>query len=346
MTPPEPDSASAGAELPVPSDEPSGNTVRIQGHWYPARSSKAHLAIVDLSSAAYRLQSAAKPDAVDTDAANSDAVNSEPPVFVEQANGNIDDLKISDRIGRTARRIHFADESQFETFDNDAMDLWLRSSKHKSGRSLPAAAKHIAHALPVSTHEVISGSTLATMDKWLLDPSELEKTEQEQIRQRFESLVASGPDDGFEFRLHFRQMIGIPNAFALPSGDIIVTDALAQLVENPDELDSIMLHEIGHVMERHGMRQVIEASTLSLVFSLMVGDVGGVAQLAAGIPRLEATYNEMEADKDEGKAGEASDRQEEQLETAPDWYSTHPDSESRARRAMEVSREMQLQALP
>jgi len=205
------------------------------------------------------------------------------------------------------------------------------------------------------------------------------------IRQRFESLVASGPDDGFEFRLHFRQMIGIPNAFALPSGDIIVTDALAQLVENPDELDSIMLHEIGHVMERHGMRQVIEASTLSLVFSLMVGDVGGVAQLAAGIPvfllqssysrdseseadefafarmveldmdpkhfaaimrRLEATYNEMEADKDEGKAGEASDRQEEQLETAPDWYSTHPDSESRARRAMEVSREMQLQALP
>jgi len=193
MTPPEPDSASVGAELPVSSDELSGNPVRIQGHWYPARSSKAHLAIVDLSSAAYRLQSAAKPDAVDTDAANSDAVNSEPPVFVEQANGNIDDLKISDRIGRTARRIHFADESQFETFDNDAMDLWLRSSKHKSGRSLlvhrmesawkmvalgviftiaisfagvfwglPAAAKHIAHALPVSTHEVISGSTLAT----------------------------------------------------------------------------------------------------------------------------------------------------------------------------------------
>lgn len=376
----------------------TGSTMRLEGLWYPAKSSQPYQGIAELTDERFRLLTADQQQAEDP----------APPAFSETATGAIDELTISDRIGTTARRIHFADGSQFETLDNDAIDRWLKYSTHVSGRSmylhrlestwkmvalgvvvtvatvfsgfhwgLPAAATRIADALPVSAHEFIGRGTLTSMDRWILEDSVLDDSEQREIRNRFESLVASGATDGFEFKLHFRQMLGVPNAFALPGGDIVITDALTRLVEAPDELDAIMLHEIGHVLERHGMRHVIEASTLSLIVSLAIGDVGGLGQVAAGVPvfLLQSSYSrssESEADEFafarmlergmdpkhfaaimrrlEAMAGEADTTGDDtgldssdidKAETAPDWFSTHPDSERRARRAMDVSRELQ-----
>jgi|GEM_PF-1479320 len=56
------------------------------------------------------------------------------------------------------------------------------------------------------------------------------------------------------YQLRFREMPGwdddtqIANAFALPSGDILVTDRLMEMAGKPEELDAILLHEIGHVV--------------------------------------------------------------------------------------------------
>ena len=43
------------------------------------------------------------------------------------------------------------------------------------------------------------------------------------------------------------------NAFALPSGKIIVTDQLASLL-NDEQIVGVLAHELGHVVYRHGMR--------------------------------------------------------------------------------------------
>jgi Zn-dependent protease with chaperone function len=43
----------------------------------------------------------------------------------------------------------------------------------------------------------------------------------------------------------------IPNAFALPNGSIYINTGLLSLVENEDQLASVLAHEITHVTDRH-----------------------------------------------------------------------------------------------
>ncbi len=44
----------------------------------------------------------------------------------------------------------------------------------------------------------------------------------------------------------------MPNAFALPNGTIYVHTGLLSLLENEDQLASVLAHEITHVTDRHG----------------------------------------------------------------------------------------------
>jgi len=320
--------------------------------------------------------------------------------------GDVHEFEVSDRIGSMARRLTWPDGSIFETTDNDAVDAFLQGAEHRASRSLilhrferswrwvvvgiivtialtfsgfrwglPAAAEQIADSLPASAHETVSIGAMATLDKFILDQSALSESEQADISDRFDGLVASVPPNDFTLTLHFREMHGVPNAFALPSGDIVVTDALVHLVEHPDELDSVMLHEIGHVLEHHGMQRVIQASTLSVVLGLALGDLSGIAEVAVGVPviMLQSSYsrkNETEADdfafaemaelgKDpkhfaniivrltefgdhkvimEEVDRKASDPDAE--EEPNDYFSSHPDSRIRAQRALKVSREL------
>jgi len=105
----------------------------------------------------------------------------------------------------------------------------------------------------------------------------------------------------------------IANAFALPSGDILVTDRLVELAKKPEELDAILLHEIGHVVHRHGMRQIIQSSALTIILMLVIGDVGAVEEWTLALPGflLESNYSqgfETEADEYAFKRMIAMDR--------------------------------------
>ena len=46
------------------------------------------------------------------------------------------------------------------------------------------------------------------------------------------------------------------NAFALPGGQVFITDALLALLENQDQLAGVLGHEIGHVIARHAAEQI------------------------------------------------------------------------------------------
>lgn len=71
------------------------------------------------------------------------------------------------------------------------------------------------------------------------------------------------------------------NAIALPGGRIYVFSPLLSELEDPDQLAGILAHEIGHVVNRDGLRRVFEAAGLSFVFGTFLGDFGGGAILIA-----------------------------------------------------------------
>ena len=61
------------------------------------------------------------------------------------------------------------------------------------------------------------------------------------------------------------------NAFALPGRHIVVTSAMLEAAESPEELGGVLAHEMGHVTERHSTKRVLRAYGLELVFQLVAG---------------------------------------------------------------------------
>lgn len=250
----------------------------------------------------------------------------------EPISGSIQDLRISQRVGSIPRKLTLPDQSLFETNDNDAIDSLLASSGHSSRRAgllhiletrwqwitvalvatlaigfstiywgMPYASKKIAYAMPVSVNEIISGQTLDILDNSILEESTLPLERQQTIRKHFEDKLLALQSEGFNYRLHFRDMPKVPNAFALPSGDIVITDSLVELADNQEEIDSVLLHEIGHVVHRHGLQRVLHSSFLTVAIIMVSGDVTAVNNLAVAIPTflLESHYsreNETESD--------------------------------------------------
>jgi Zn-dependent protease with chaperone function len=108
-------------------------------------------------------------------------------------------------------------------------------------------------------------------------------------------------DDGHEYQLEFRHggMIGA-NAFALPSGIIVMTDELVDISKSDDELVAVLAHEIGHVRGRHALRQMLQAAGVSSLAFALLGDVSSISGILSAAPALlHAKYSrdfEREAD--------------------------------------------------
>jgi Zn-dependent protease with chaperone function/tetratricopeptide (TPR) repeat protein len=66
--------------------------------------------------------------------------------------------------------------------------------------------------------------------------------------------------------------MSVPNAFALPGGQIFVTRGMLDLGLDDDMLAGLLGHEIGHVVHEHGIRMQHRATLLNILSSaLMVG---------------------------------------------------------------------------
>lgn len=74
----------------------------------------------------------------------------------------------------------------------------------------------------------------------------------------------------------------VPNAFALPGGHSFYFSALLEQTESPDEFAGVMAHELGHVVHRHGMEQLISTSATGLLIGFILGDMTGLS-VAGGI---------------------------------------------------------------
>lgn len=163
---------------------------------------------------------------------------------------------------------------------------------------LPALAKAAAFSVPERALEITARDTLALLDKSALSPSLVDPERRQRIVARFEAMP---PPGGVRAAHHveFRAAPSIgANAFALPSGTIVVTDDLANLVDD-DELVAVLGHELGHVRHRHTLRQFLQSSVVGLLTGWFIGDFSGAL---ASVPTalLDASYSrefESEADR-------------------------------------------------
>lgn len=175
--------------------------------------------------------------------------------------------------------------------------LWLLLD-----RGVPAAVNPIVEYVPVETEATLGNETLQALDRSLMRPSNLPVSRQSALRERFYAIVhrqGGAP----EYRVLFRSspVLG-PNAFALPSGIIVMTDELVHLAQKDDEIVGVLAHELGHVKRRHAMRSLLEGSITALVIAGVTGDIASATSLAAAAPAvlLQNKYsrnNELEADR-------------------------------------------------
>jgi predicted Zn-dependent protease len=98
---------------------------------------------------------------------------------------------------------------------------------------------------------------------------------------RFGAAVLEG--SGSPFTLDIRVVkSSIPNAFALPGGQVFFFSALLEQAETQDEFAGVLAHEVGHVAHRHGMEQLISTAGTGALIGFILGDMTGIS-VAAGL---------------------------------------------------------------
>jgi len=219
-------------------------------------------------------------------------------------------LRVSERSVHATRKVSYPDGAYLEIADRAAFDALLDATGHRDGVVvrlqqswrgalaavagtvavlvlgywfvLPPAASLLAHALPVAIERRLGDGVLELLDKHVFAPSQLPLARRQQLSTRFERLLPPYPGTP-PHRILFRKSRIGPNAFALPSGDIVMTDEMVNLMQDDDALMGVLAHELGHLHERHLTRRIIQGSAVAASATLLFGDVSSVI---AALPPL------------------------------------------------------------
>ncbi len=163
--------------------------------------------------------------------------------------------------------------------------------------------------------------------------------------------MSMAKESGYQFEFHLLADNRSINAFALPGGQIFITNALYSKLDDA-QLAGVLGHEIGHVLGRHSAERIAESDfwqTLANGASVgadmgnMVGSMGQQKLLKNG------REDELESDKlgvelmlYAGYNPEAMIEVMKILKAAagpnrvPEFQSTHPDPENRIQKIKEV----------
>lgn len=240
----------------------------------------------------------------------------------------LSEVEISERLGDIPRRLILIGVGVFETHDNDAVDRALAELGRRPGLvhwleqrwpiaiaslvavvigsllfvrfGLPATAAFVARILPTSVDQMLGAQTLDALDRLFFEASALPDERQVELQRQFASMTRD-LDEGHDYQLRLRAAPSLgPNALALPSGIVVMTDELVLLAEHDEELVAVLAHELGHVRGRHALRQILQSTGVSALALVLLGDVTSASTLLSAAPALiEAKHSrdfEREAD--------------------------------------------------
>lgn len=221
---------------------------------------------------------------------------------------DIQAINIPARLGNTPRLILLADGARCEVADHAAFaalmpQIGLHASwlTHLENRwrytlaalvmilgviaagyvwGLPYVAKIVAQRIPNEIIAPIDQQFLDAVDGKLLLPSQLTHARQLAITSRLQAMrMPTGAKP--PTRILFRSSPNIgANAFALPGGTVVILDEIVKLSDNDEQILGVLAHEMGHVAERHALRQMLQASVVGLVMAWYVGDVSSLLAIA------------------------------------------------------------------
>ena len=228
------------------------------------------------------------------------------------------EVKIPGRLGNTPRQILFADGAHCEIADHLGFEALLAQAGYRPSLlarledhwryaaaallitllaaaaaylwGLPYAAREVAVRVPVSVLAAADTQFMRTFDHRLLLQSELTRARRQAIQSRLDQLSLP-PGVVRPTAVYFRRSPSIgPNAFALPGGSVVILDEIVALADDDEEILAVLAHELGHVAERHALRQMLQASVVGLVMAWYVGDVSSVLAVAPAT-LLETRYS-------------------------------------------------------
>ena len=219
-------------------------------------------------------------------------------------------------LGSTARTVRFPDGSLCETDELEAVEHLQEFTEQNRGLRLvhllerswrmaalsfvaivaftwvfieygiPVLAYEVTKAVPAVISERISSQTLEFLDGKLFEPSALNEERTDELQSVFSGMIQE-TGLGDHYRLLFRNSpIFGPNAIALPSGQIVMTDQLVALSTSNSELEGVLLHEVAHVEFRHGLRSIVQNAGVFLLVSILVGDITSITSAAGTLPTV------------------------------------------------------------
>lgn len=297
------------------------------------------------------------------------------------------EVKYTSQIAGLNRLFVFKDDSQCSCQNTPLVEAWIKKNKivnynkinkleQSTGKVflifccflafiilsykiiLPFISNIIADNIPAKYLTIIDKNVLNYFENnSMISESKLSKEKKNSILNRVNSIAkkVSLP----EYKIHFYASGDIgANAFAMPGGNIVITDDLINICDN-DEITAVLLHEIGHIKHKHSMKQVIRASAISLIISSFIGDFSSLVNSFYAII-LENKYSkefEIEADIFAAKTLEAINLSPELLVYAlkniidhannysekkkktsliDNLFSTHPTLEERSKQILDV----------
>lgn len=152
---------------------------------------------------------------------------------------------------------------------------------------LPVVADQVAFITPSAVLAPITDETMKLLDGQFLQPTRLSVKRQQELKTVFQNVVNDIGGTGYTYQLEFRRSPEMgANAFALPSGKVVMTDELVALSGNDLEIRGVLAHEVGHVIRRHALRSLYQGAGVFLMISILAGDVSGLASLATSLPAI------------------------------------------------------------
>lgn len=150
------------------------------------------------------------------------------------------------------------------------------------------------------------------------------------------------------------------NAFAIPGGYIYVNRGLIEKADNLSELAGVLAHEIGHVVERHGLEQMARMQNtqlgVNLAYILLGRQPSGLEQ--AGVQLGAGAFMARHSREAENEADEVAvqylmragidpnglvtmfqeliNEQQRSPSTVEQWFSTHPLTQDRITHIQQV----------
>jgi predicted Zn-dependent protease len=117
---------------------------------------------------------------------------------------------------------------------------------------------------------------------------------QEALRRLSQRLIDAGNPAAIDVRVVADPRV---NAFAVPSGHVVIFQGLIDAAASPDEVAGVLAHEVSHVLNRHPQRAIVRYAGLAMLGSALFGDTN-LAALAPVLLTLSYSRSfEREADE-------------------------------------------------